>query len=67
MIVWDQAGIKLATPGSAVRLVTDCPNGPGMHILVTLIIYAKFQNDPLKDVSYMDKVPRVYSMHGKVH
>ena len=35
MIVWDRAGIELATPGSAVRLasvarhVTDCATGPG--------------------------------------
>ena len=28
--VWNQAGIKLPTPGSAVRPVTDCAFGPGM-------------------------------------
>ena len=28
MKVWDWARIKLATPGSAVRHITDCANGP---------------------------------------
>ena len=26
---WNQAGIELATPGSATRLVTDCATRPG--------------------------------------
>ena len=26
--LWDRAAIKLATPGSAVRLVTDCAMSP---------------------------------------
>ena len=26
--VWDQARMKLASPGSAVRLATDCVTGP---------------------------------------
>ena len=36
--VWDRAGIKLATPGSAVRLtsvakhVTDCAMQPGLFL-----------------------------------
>ena len=35
--VWDRAGIKLATPGSAVRLasvarhITDCTTRPGLQ------------------------------------
>ena len=29
MKVWDGAGIKLANPGSAVRLATDSSTGPG--------------------------------------
>ena len=28
MKVWDQARIKLATPGSAVGFATDCSTGP---------------------------------------
>ena len=38
--VWDRAGIKLATPGSAVRLasvarhVTDCATRPGVCVCV---------------------------------
>ena len=31
--VWDQAGIELATPGSAVGLATDCATGPGDALL----------------------------------
>ena len=46
MKVWDQAGLKLATPGSAVRLasvarhVTDCATRPGIacHIEVDMCI-----------------------------
>ena len=26
--VWDRTGIELATPGSAVRLASDCATGP---------------------------------------
>ena len=28
--IWDWAGIELGTPGSAVRLATDCDMGPGV-------------------------------------
>ena len=27
--VWDRAGIEVTTPGSAIRLTTDCVTGPG--------------------------------------
>ena len=33
MKVWDRAVIKLATPGSAVGLATDCATGLGIQIL----------------------------------
>ena len=37
--VWDRAGIQLATPGSAARLVTDCATQPGDLSLVTSLIF----------------------------
>ena len=27
--IWDQAGVELVIPGSAVGLTTDCTTGPG--------------------------------------
>ena len=34
MKVWELTWIKLATPGSAVGLTTDCTTGPGRGIFV---------------------------------
>ena len=34
--VWGRAGIELATPGSAVRLATDCATGPGIWLICDL-------------------------------
>ena len=34
--VWGQAGIKLATPGSAVELATDCATGPVLYTIMNL-------------------------------
>ena len=31
--VWNQAGIELETPGSAIRLATDCAARPSAKIL----------------------------------
>ena len=38
MKVWDRTGIKFATPGSAVRHVTDCCNGPGMYSYMSIVV-----------------------------
>ena len=37
--VWDWAGIKLTTPGSAIRLVTDVVQGPGYNIRYYLLFW----------------------------
>ena len=37
--VWDQAGIELATPGSEVRCVTHCNNGPGNMVFTQNMIF----------------------------
>ena len=45
MKVWDRAGIKLATPGSAVRWayvvrhITNCALRPGPNVLVKYRLY----------------------------
>ena len=34
MKIWDRAGMEHATPGSAVRQITDCATLPGIIIVV---------------------------------
>ena len=43
--VWDRVGIKLASPGSAVGLATDCATGLGVVQLVEV-----------KDSAQLDRV-----------
>ena len=37
MKVWDWVGIKLATPGSADGVATDCATGPGCRVGISCI------------------------------
>ena len=54
MKVWDRAGIELATPGSAVRHVTDCAAQPGWNIRgnVCLFIYLFYQFSKLRQLGF---------------
>ena len=71
------AGIKLATPGSAVRLATDCAMGPGIKsvtpkYVITVSIWIKklsiFVNMPPFDFRYnleveLNSQPRCSSLN----
>ena len=48
MKVWDRAWIKLETPGSAARHVTDCTTRPSENSLVYKIIKASSWFNSLK-------------------
>ena len=37
--VWDQAGIELTTPGSAVGLATDCATGRSLNNNPALLVF----------------------------
>ena len=45
MKVWDLAGIKLMTPGSAIRLTIHCSTWPGrgMKMILYSIIWSKMK------------------------
>ena len=60
MKVWDRAGIKHATPGSAVRHVTDGPTPPGM-ILILVQAFCKGYQWSGKEAASMEKDKMKYS------
>ena len=45
MRVWHQAVIKLVTPGSAVRLATDCTMGPDCMHYINHFLWTKSISD----------------------
>ena len=51
--VWDQAGIEIATPGSAVGLATDCATGPdGLQCVIDVYSNIKETSDVHGTVSF---------------
>ena len=46
--VWGPAVIELTTPGSAVRIATNCAKGPGPRFLYACVISLLFSHPSVK-------------------
>ena len=50
--VLDRAGVELATPGSAVKLTTDCATGLNYMHISSLFLFHLFTQLQKKPISY---------------